>query len=83
MGANAQPQKGSDLLFQGLPSCPSEHSSEIYALSDGILIFNCLFFGCTTWHVGSLFPDQESNLCPLHWKHEILTTGLPGKSPDF
>ena len=83
MGANDQPQKGSDLLFQGLPSCPSEHSSEIYALSDGILIFNCLFFGCITWHVESLFPDQESNLCPLHREHEILTTGLLGKSQDF
>ena len=83
MGANAQPQKGSDLLFQGLPSCPSEHSSEIHALSDGILIFNCLFFGCTTWHVGSLFPDQGSNPRPLYQKHEILTTGLPENSPDF
>ena len=26
------------------------------------------------------FPDQGSNPCPLHWKHGILTAGLPGKS---
>ena len=29
----------------------------------------------------SLFPDQESNLCPLRWKHKVLTPGQPGKSP--
>jgi len=38
------------------------------------------FFGCAMQHVGSLFPHQESNPCPLYWKHRILTTGLPGKS---
>ena len=26
------------------------------------------------------FPDQGSNLCPLHWKGGVLTTGPPGKS---
>ena len=25
------------------------------------------------------FPDQGSNLCPLHWQVGFLTTGLPGK----
>ena len=25
-------------------------------------------------------PYQGSNLCPLHWRHGVLTTGLPGKS---
>ena len=34
-------------------------------------------------HVGSLFPDQGSNLCPLHCKHRVLTIGSPGKSPNF
>ena len=40
--------------------------------------FGC-FFGClgsslghtglvAPWHVGSQFPDQGSNPCPLHWK---------------
>ena len=33
----------------------------------------------TQWHVGSLFPDQALNLCPLHCK-ALLTTGPPGKS---
>lgn len=25
----------------------------------------CFFFGLTTWHVGSYFPDEESNPYPL------------------
>ena len=29
---------------------------------------------------GSLFPNQGLNPHPLHWKHGILTTGLPGRS---
>ena len=52
-----------------------------------IWVFVCLFtlfvvkFLCpATWHVGSQFPNQRSNPCPLHWKHEVLTTGLPGTS---
>ena len=24
------------------------------------------------------FPDQGSNLCPLQWKHQLLTSGPPG-----
>ena len=32
-------------------------------------------------HVGSSFPDQRSNLGPLHWEHGVLATGPPGKSP--
>ena len=39
-----------------------------------------LFLGRTVWHVGSQFPDQGSNPCPLHWKCRVLTTGPPGKS---
>ena len=26
-------------------------------------------------------PDQGSNPGPLHWEHEVLATGPPGKSP--
>ena len=37
-------------------------------------------FGCAPKRVGSKFPDQGLNLHPLHWKHRILTSGLPGKS---
>ena len=40
-------------------------------------------FGRAVQHVGSQFPDQGLNLCPLHWKHGVLTTGLPGKFRDF
>ena len=32
-------------------------------------------------HVRSQFSDKGSNPHPLHWKHGILTTGLPGKPP--
>ena len=38
------------------------------------------FFGGTVWHVGSWFPDQGLSLCPLNWKHRVLTTGPLGKS---
>ena len=31
------------------------------------------------WHAGSYLLNQGSNLCPLHWEHGVLTTGLPGK----
>ena len=40
---------------------------------------NHLFIGRR--HVGSQFPDQGSNLSPLHWKCGVLTTGWPGMSP--
>ena len=39
------------------------------------------FFGGE--HVGSQFPDQGSNSCPLKWKHGVLTTGPPGNSLYF
>ena len=32
-------------------------------------------------HLGSSFPDQGSNLYPLHWK-EKSATGLRGRSPS-
>lgn len=34
-------------------------------------------------HAESLFPNQELNLCSLHWKHGVLTTGLPEEVPIF
>ena len=30
---------------------------------------------------GIQFPDQASNLGPLHWQHEASGSGPPGKSP--
>ena len=43
------------------------------------LSFLSLFFHIR-WHIGSYFPDQGSNPCSLQWKHNILTTGQPGKA---
>ena len=34
----------------------------------------------TTHNVRSYFPNQGSNLRPLYWKYEVLTTGPPGNS---
>ena len=49
----------------------------------GHIITPCLtyFFGHAMEYVGSWFPDQGSNTKLMHWKHGVLTTGLPGKSP--
>lgn len=43
------------------------------------------FWGVVLCHVacGLLVLDQRSNLHPLHWNHEILTTGLPRKFCNF
>ena len=38
------------------------------------------FLSFFTQHLESQFPDQESNLCPLQWKHRILTSRPPGNS---
>ena len=37
------------------------------------------FFFFWPRRAGSEFPDQGSNLHPLHGEHGVLTTGLPGK----
>ena len=42
--------------------------------------FVFFFFSNTEWHVGSQFPHQGSNLCPLQWKRGVLTIEPPGKS---
>ena len=39
---------------------------------------DCLFLAA--WHVRSWFPDRGWNPCPLQWKHEVLSSGPPGKS---
>ena len=51
----------------------------------------CLYFFSSfvyiAQHVGSFSlhptPHQGSNLHALHWKHEVLTTGLLGKCPRY
>ena len=42
--------------------------------------FILVFLGYAMHHAGSSFPNQGSKPCPLHWEHEVLTTGPPGKS---
>ena len=43
-----------------------------------------IYFGCAVKHVGSYFPDQKWNQCPLNWEHSLnqLTTGSPKVSLD-
>ena len=40
-----------------------------------VVVWLCLIAGRI------LVPDKGLNLCPLQWKHGVLTTGPPGKSP--
>ena len=35
------------------------------------------------WHVGSQFPNQRLNPCPLHWKHEVLAHWTTREVPDM
>ena len=48
------------------------------------VLFVCLAFcfvlGLAVRHAGSQFPDQKADPSPLLWKHEVLSTGPPGKS---
>ena len=37
-----------------------------------------ILWPCSLWNLS--FPNQDSNLHPLHWTCRALTTGLPGKS---
>ena len=56
------------------------HSQSLWLLTTFIhfVVHLSFFFDCTTSRVGSQFPDQESNLCPLQQKHKVLiTTGPP------
>ena len=57
--------------------------SRIHRLSACVCSFFCfcfLVFCHSTGLVGSWFPDQGSNPCPLQWKHRFLTTGPPGNA---
>ena len=42
--------------------------------------FNLLAAPCSTWDVGSYFPNQRSNSCSLHWKHRVLSLAHHGSS---
>ena len=47
----------------------------------GSLVAACGIFFQLQHACGIQFPDQGSNLGPLHWEHGVLPTGPPGKSP--
>ena len=50
-----------------------------WQISSSIFFFFSFWLCQTAFRI--LVPDQGSNLCPLQWKHRVLTTGSPGKSP--
>ena len=42
-------------------------------------------FGCARfqlWHVGSSSLTRDGSPGSLHWEHDLLITGPPGKSPN-
>ena len=45
-----------------------------------VLGLNCSKQNLLVVECGIYFPDQGSNLGPLHWEPVVLTTGPPGKS---
>ena len=62
------------ICFFNLISTPELLTMATLVLSDSF------FFDCIFQHMGSWFPDWGWNQCPLQWKHQVVTTGLPGKS---
>ena len=57
-------------------------SSLWHAGSLVVAVGNLLVAACKLLVVvcGIYFPDQGSNLGPLHWEHGVLAIGPPGKS---
>ena len=51
----------------------------VYSFNSFVPFFFLLWLS----HVACGLHDQGSNPCPLHWKHGLLTTGPPGKSPAY
>ena len=45
------------------------------------LLFHCVRFQLQ--QVGCSFPIRHRALGPLHWEHEVLATGPPGKSLNY
>ena len=70
---------GSACILWGFQIIDDQGQSREANISWEFLIL-LLLFRHTERHVGSYFPDQGKNLCPLQWKYGILTTGLPQKS---
>ena len=47
-----------------------------------LYIIFIISFSYTVEHAEYSLPNQGWNLCSLQWKHRVLTTGPPGKSPN-
>ena len=69
------------LTERGKPWCQDSGSFIPYIWVSYIFLNAALLlFDCMVWHMGSQFPDQALNPCPLQWKHKVPTPGLPVKS---
>ena len=68
--------EGLQFLWGPAESDTTEHATNYKKLEKEIYL---LFFGCTTQHAGSQFPDQGLNPCPFHQKCGVLITGQPEK----
>ena len=57
------------------------NKSESLWAESGLVYFIAIIISLAVPHSmwGSQFPDQGLNLCPLQWKHEVLTSGTSGK----
>ena len=59
---------------------PSDSDSKIFTYLKKFFFFFNLAMLRGTWY---LRPDQGLKPHPLHWKHGVLTTTMPGKSHIF
>ena len=63
------------------------HCSQLHHVQSSIFVAACRIFHCGVQTLSCSmriqFPDQGSNLGPLHWKGRVLATGLPGKSLEL
>ena len=75
---NSHAEKSFSLIFLGEPYLRHQWLTFCNPFVKKKIFFKK--FGHTAQHIGSYIPDQGSNLCPLHWKQEILTTRPSGKS---
>ena len=68
------------VCFQSRWVCFCFVSKFICTSSEFLMCFSLFTYWPFLWHVESPFPHQGSNSHPLHQKHGVSTTGLPGKS---
>lgn len=67
--------------FQSCCTILHSHLECVYgSVSLWFYFFVKKFFGCATCGILVTGPEIKPCVCLLHWKHRILTTGLPRKS---